>query len=213
VSARVDHLHDDRLYDCYLAERAGDAPDPSLAVHLADCAVCRERYTQFAGLFDAVRQEVDAESDEVFTGDHLRHQHAQIMHRIELVNRSAKVISFPSAGTHPAAGASPSRVAPRWLAASAAAGLFVGVAVGGFFSDPALRSRSVAAITPAQTSAPRTIPQPPPIDTTPVNAANTIDDDAFLMELEFSLQRPHTRELQPFDALTPHVREIGNQLR
>jgi hypothetical protein len=201
------------LYDCYLAERAGDAPDPTLAVHLADCPVCRDRYTEFAGLFDTVRREVDDESDEVFTSDNLRHQHAQIMHRLELVNRSAKVISFPNVVTHQVAGASAGRVAPRWLAASAAAGLFVGVAVGGFFLDPALRSRSVAAITPVETTAPRTIPQPPPSPSTPVNAANTIDDDAFLMELEFSLQRPHTRELQPFDALTPHVREIGNQLR
>jgi len=32
--------------------------------------------------------------------------------------------------------------------------------------------------------------------------------DAFLTELEFALQRPHTRELQPFDVLTPHAREI-----
>jgi hypothetical protein len=35
----------------------------------------------------------------------------------------------------------------------------------------------------------------------------------FLQELEFALARPHTRELQPFDALTPHVREIGSQVR
>jgi hypothetical protein len=38
---------------------------------------------------------------------------------------------------------------------------------------------------------------------------DSIDDDAFLMQLEFALERPHTQELQPFDALTPHVREIG----
>ena len=33
-------------------------------------------------------------------------------------------------------------------------------------------------------------------------------DDAFLSELEASLERPRTRALQPFDDLTPHVREI-----
>ena len=42
---------------------------------------------------------------------------------------------------------------------------------------------------------------------------DTFDDDVFLPELEFALARPHTRELQPFDALTPHVREIGSQVR
>ena len=39
------------------------------------------------------------------------------------------------------------------------------------------------------------------------------DDDAFLIELELALARPHTRELQPFDAMTPHVRDINNQER
>jgi hypothetical protein len=36
-------------------------------------------------------------------------------------------------------------------------------------------------------------------------------DDAFLSELELALERPHTRELLAFDALTPHVREIRDQ--
>ena len=33
-------------------------------------------------------------------------------------------------------------------------------------------------------------------------------DDAFWSELEVVLERPRTRELQPLDALTPHVRDI-----
>jgi hypothetical protein len=36
-------------------------------------------------------------------------------------------------------------------------------------------------------------------------------DDAFLSDLEIALERPHTRELMAFDALTPHVREIRDQ--
>ena len=39
------------------------------------------------------------------------------------------------------------------------------------------------------------------------------DDDEFLMELELALARPHTRELQPFDAMTPHVQDIINKGR
>jgi hypothetical protein len=45
--------------------------------------------------------------------------------------------------------------------------------------------------------------------TTPATDADPLDDEAFLLELEFALARPHTHELQPFDALTPHVREVG----
>jgi hypothetical protein len=46
--------------------------------------------------------------------------------------------------------------------------------------------------------------------TTPANAT---DDDAFLSELEVALERPQTRELQPFDTFTPHVREVRNTIR
>ena len=38
--------------------------------------------------------------------------------------------------------------------------------------------------------------------------AEVAADDAFLSDLEIALERPHTRELRAFDALTPHVREI-----
>lgn len=212
MNPRVNHLHEDRLYDCYLAGRTGDTLDPTLAVHLADCTACRDRYAEMTELFDAMRLEADEEADDVFTAERLRQQQAQVMHRIELVNRSAKVISFPGRVAHHVSGASTGRVAPRWLAASAAAGLFVGVAVGGFFSDASFRHQSVASLA-SEKKPSQAMPPLPVRPSTPVNAVNTIDDDAFLMELEFSLQRPHTRELQPFDALTPHVREIGSILR
>ena len=34
-------------------------------------------------------------------------------------------------------------------------------------------------------------------------------DEAFLAEIEFAGDRPRTRELVAFDALTPHVREVN----
>ena len=43
------------------------------------------------------------------------------------------------------------------------------------------------------------------------NADDVALDEAFLSDLEIALERPHTRELQAFDALTPHVREISDQ--
>jgi hypothetical protein len=47
---------------------------------------------------------------------------------------------------------------------------------------------------------------------TPAAARGVNADDAeFLSDLELALERPHTRELQAFDALTPHVREIRDQ--
>ena len=38
-------------------------------------------------------------------------------------------------------------------------------------------------------------------------------DDAFLSDLDVALERPRTRELLPFDALTPHVREVSGIIR
>ena len=38
-------------------------------------------------------------------------------------------------------------------------------------------------------------------------------DEAFLSDLELALERPGTRELLPFDALTPRVREISDRAR
>ncbi len=47
----------------------------------------------------------------------------------------------------------------------------------------------------------------------PVPMMDTFDDVKFMMELELALGRMHPRELQPFDALTPHVREIASRVR
>jgi hypothetical protein len=38
---------------------------------------------------------------------------------------------------------------------------------------------------------------------------DTPADEAFFSELELALERPHTRELLAFEALTPHIREVS----
>jgi hypothetical protein len=50
-----------------------------------------------------------------------------------------------------------------------------------------------------------------PVGTRRSSPAEIAADSAFLSDLELALERPHTRELQAFDALTPHVREIRDQ--
>ena len=93
--------------------------------------------------------------------------------------------------------ASSSHSAPRWVAAAAAAGLFVGVAVGASYRFGA-RPRGVE----------QTLARQTPIAARSVNPTQVSADDAFLSDLEVALERPHTRELLAFDALTPHVREV-----
>lgn len=203
------HLHDDRLYHCYLAEHTGDAIDPRAADHLDECPRCAARYHELTTFLEGISLEGTAEADELFTIDRLQRQRETILHRLEHAGRTAKVISFPGHPTNSVAGPV-SRSATRWLAAAAAAGLFVGVAVGGaFLPSQATPARALAG--DAVPAPARAVPAAAHI--TPSPASEAIDDDRFLRELEVALQRPHTRELLPFDNLTPHMREINNQVR
>ncbi|HKB13537.1 MAG TPA: hypothetical protein VKD69_22880, partial [Vicinamibacterales bacterium] len=93
---RAHHLHDEKLLDCYLTERAGDGMDPPSAEHLADCGVCSGRYAELSAFMDGLRRDGDADADIVFTAERLRAQQQQIARRIEHVGHPARVISFPS---------------------------------------------------------------------------------------------------------------------
>jgi hypothetical protein len=196
------HLHDDRLFDCYVAERIGEPCDPPSSEHLADCPRCAARYDELSRFMDTLRIEADAELDDVYPADHLRAQQQQIAHRIEHVGRSARVLNFPAhQGTRhlPSPG---SRMAPRWLATAAAAGLFVGVGVGMFFDT----GRHQIPANPALV----TVSRPVWLDSPAARSLPSIDrEDVFLSEIEVAADRPRTAELAAFDALTPHIREIS----
>ncbi len=204
------HLKDDHLVECYFAARAGEPLDPRFAEHLGDCAACEARYDEFRESMDGLREDADAETEALFTDERLRVQQQQILHRLQHVPRSARVITFP--GREPATSPSHAtvRVAPRWLAVAAAACLCVGVGLGAYVGPrrtparPAPAPMAVAQRPAAVVASPAVL-----VSTAKADA----DDDAFLMELELALAAPHTRELQPFDALTPHVRDIDNRER
>jgi hypothetical protein len=209
---RARHLPEDRLFDCYLAEQTGDPMEPPSAEHLADCAQCGARYADLRRFMNGLRSDADAELDEVFPTEMFRVQQNHILRRLEHMTHPARVISFP--GHPPGQPAVPpaARVAPRWLGAAAAAGLFVGLVAGTLFysSEPTnttaavAQTGSVSAVDQALAAAPATVDQG-----TDLNELN----EQFLSELEIALERPHTPELIAIDDLTPHVRGIRAQLR
>lgn len=212
MMGRSRHLGDDRLHDCYLTERGGDRLDPRAAEHLADCAPCSDRYDELRQLLDTIRSEGATDADTVFTTWRLQQQHDAVLRRLDSAGRAARVISFPG---HMASGAAhaAARVAPRWLAAASAAGLIVGVGVGGtLLPSRGLPARSPSSQVATKAAAPRIEPAAKRV-TPPTPPGEAADDDWFLYELEVALQRPHTRELLSFDNLTPHAREIGNRVR
>jgi predicted anti-sigma-YlaC factor YlaD len=196
------HLVEERLFDHYIAARGGEPLDPPVAEHLTDCRSCATRYADLASFMDGLSASGAADADSVFTADRLRAQHLQIARRLEQVGRPARVISFPGRVARATLSPSSTRWTPRWIAGAAAAGLFVGVAVGASYN---FGGRSLVSETTRQASSRLT-----PVATRGNSPAEVAADDAFLSDLELALERPHTRELQAFDALTPHVREVSN---
>jgi hypothetical protein len=203
---RSAHLKDDRLVECYLAARTGEPLDPPVADHLSACLDCGSRYDTLVAFLDDLREDADEELDGLFPAERLAGQRDAILQRLDHVHRSARVITFPGRDVSPSPRASV-RVAPRWLAAAAAAGLFIGVAVGGVLGPDRLHhvasTRMQVASAPAQSGRPGATPA-----VLVSSGSASPDDDAFLMELDVELERPHTRELQPFDAMTPHERDV-----
>jgi hypothetical protein len=212
VSAHSAHLKDDHLFECYLAGCTGAQLDPRSADHLSSCTECSARYADLRVFMERLRDDADAETEAEFPAERLVVQHQQILRRIEQVNRLARVITFP--GRELASDAHPgSRLTPRWVAAAAAAGLFIGVAVGGYLTPARLyRSAQVQATAPPAMAVQRQTPSSAVlVSGTP--SPDSSDDDTFLMELELALARPHTLELQPFDAMTPHIQDVDNRTR
>ena len=222
------HLREERLLDCYFAERAGEMVDPRMAEHIADCKDCGERYAAIGRFLDSLRTEADLESAALFTPERLRLQQQQIAARLEHIGQPAHVLSFPTrVGRHMTAA---TRVAPRWVVAAAAAGLFVGIGAGLFFDTDAdgihfRRSAPPAEAVASRSTGVEAVPvesgpigpssvEPAPVSVADQSAPQTLDDeDVFLSELELALESPRTHELLPFDALTPRVREVSNMIR
>ena len=202
------HIQEERLFDCYFVERRGELLDPPLAEHLAECAECGARYGELTRFMDGLRAEADTESDGVFTPERLHAQQQQIARRLEHASHAARVISFPGRSVSRHMHSTP-RVATRWIATAAAAGLFIGLAVGMFSGSQAFKgARPMNAN--ARQARPAFLTPAAPRSSGPTPDAS---DDVFMSDLDLALERPSTRELLPFEALTPYVREVSDRLR
>jgi hypothetical protein len=200
---RAHHLQDERLFDCYLAVQSGELLDPPVAEHLTDCTDCGERYAAMTQFLETLSEDAADEADAIFTPERLRTQQQQIARRLDHLGHPARVIPFPGRPVSHHINASAPRSARRWVAAAAAAGLFIGVGTGLFLD---WETRGGASERRARTIARQThLEAPASVVLRPESSAV---DEAFLAEIEVAGDRPRTRELVAFDALTPHVREV-----
>ena len=219
---RSPHLQEDALVDCYYAARRGDTLDPPSAEHLTDCEACSRRYAVLGTFLNTISEDADVDVNALFPAERLVAQQQEIARRLELVGRAARVITFPgrSAAGPGSAVAQKARTVSsltfRWVAAVAAAGLFVGVAAGTVFNfgsrfDFVREGRRAGLNIAGRQTLTSTVPAR--VSSDAVEHAIVDMDDMFMSDLESVLDRPHTRELVAFDALTPHVREIRDSAR
>jgi len=183
------HLSDDRLVELYFTE----TPSAQEQRHLGGCLACEQRRSGIAHLLDETGQAGVEDLEEAFPAERFARQQLQILERIEAAGGPARVIAFPSAPVHPAAG-SRTRSTSRWVAAAAVAGLLVGVAAGRVGRLPAETVRFTPGSSVQQAAAPamRTV-------TAPLSP-----DDQFLVELESAIES-RGGALYALDALTPRA--------
>jgi hypothetical protein len=202
---RAHHLQDERLFDCYLALQSGELLDPPVAEHLTDCTDCGERYAAMTQFLEALSDNAAAEADAIFTPERLRAQQQHIVRRLEHLGHPARVITFPGRPVGHHINSTAPRSARRWVAAAAAAGLFIGVGTGLFLD---WETRGASSERRARTIARQTHLEAPASVVEIARPESAATDEAFLAEIEVAGDRPRTRELLAFDELTPHVREV-----
>jgi hypothetical protein len=168
--------------------------------HVEECPQCRARYEAFSDALADVRTDAIAEADDLFPPERLAVQHAQIVRRLEAIERPARVIAFPRF-SQPAVTAR--RGPQRWIAAAAAAGLIVGLGAGELrdFRRSTYRS-APAGYLPGQQLSPVT-----QAATGSLQPAVLTSDDAFLYQPEDASASSRVEALHALDALTPLARD------
>ena len=121
------HVTDADLTAIWADQRLAEPLQTAAAEHLGQCPSCRTRLASLATWLDGLRIEARQEAEAAFPRERLAVQQAQILRRLEAMERPAKVLSFPR---FTRATSVPDGGRQRWIAAAAAAGLIVGIGLG-----------------------------------------------------------------------------------
>ena len=196
------HLSDDAFADLW--STGATTGQAVVNPHLSDCAQCRARYANFTGWLDRIQDDALAEADEAFPPERLAAQQAQVMRRLEGLERPARVIAFPRF-SRPVT--STQGHAQRWVAAAAAAGLVIGLLAGQLFDVRHLLSTPRGAV--AAQNARLTTPQ--------MNSGNaavlpaslpSVSDETLFFGGDPARATGRLSMLQSIDDITPRARDI-----
>jgi hypothetical protein len=194
---------DDAAFAEIWAAAASGTDDAEARAHLETCSSCRGRYAAFESWLDEIGTVARTEANEAFPAERLAAQQAQIMRRLEALDRPARVILFPKQTQAMTADRSGAR---RWIAAAAAAGLLVGIAAGQM-----LDLRDAFSPSPQPFAQVRRDTAAGGGSMQPTSLAVAQSDEAFLTELEDAALSPRVPELAALDAVTPRLRDVSNE--
>jgi hypothetical protein len=172
--------------------------------HLDGCLECRVRYDAFAASLAVIAGDLRDEADSAFPAERLAAQQAQVLRRLEALERPVRIIAFPRAARPVIAGQSHVR---RWITAAAAAGLIVGVGIGQLLEwrhTLTIDRRPVAMTADTHAVKPTAATRGSGVRALPAG----ITDEDLLMGSE-ALARPRVAALGALDDLTPHVRDVS----
>ena len=231
------HLSEDRLLALALsaADRSTQRARTG-ASHLETCEGCKSRFEALTTLLEALPEAADAGFEEVFPPQRLQAQRKRIEHRLAQLVGSvapARVLAFPFSGR---ALRRLSFRSARWLAATTAAGVLLGIAAGQFIHLHPVESPSTTSADTAGETVPLvamaggapagsldmtgTVALPPPYtgsqpaaELTLVEFAQLMTEEGFLSALDLALTRHQISELESIDALTPRVSDLATSIR
>jgi hypothetical protein len=194
------HLDDSRFADLW--SRAVASGEAAIDPHLASCAHCQSRYAAFTDWLERLHDDARDEAEDAFPPERLAAQQAQVMRRLEALERPARVIMFPRFG-RPVT--STQGHAQRWVAAAAAAGLVIGLAAGQFFDvrhifRPSVRTPQMqtARVNPASQSRPQIIPA----------STSSVSDETLFFGADPARPNDRLQMLQAIDDITPRARDL-----
>ena len=89
------HVTDADLVALWTDNRLGECPRNAAGTHVRECAACRTRLASLSSWLDGLRNDARQEADDAFPRERLAAQQAQILRRLEAMDRPARVLVFP----------------------------------------------------------------------------------------------------------------------
>jgi hypothetical protein len=203
------HLGNEALAGAALQQQNGDTTpvlSPAAQAHLVDCPHCLARVEDFRVSLDTQRQRAAAFADARFPQSALDAQRAGILARLAERHAGARVLMFP---TVTAILPRPQPSGVRWIPATLAAGLFVGLMTGQVLYLHDTLVRHLAAQTQAERDRVPHIPRYHvrwTAESGPDAQPGDATDDRLLGEIESELARGRRNPaLRALDDLTPRA--------